>query len=278
MLRWVPVALVTLSTGSGVLAQMADQEVMKAEQTWIEARRTADTGTLTKSIAEDFAQIATSGQMQDKKYATTRPASAKLDSRDLKVQVFGDTAVVTGIGLGIGAGEVRQTRVWQKQGGQWMLVFLQNTPIVPPPATPGTPAATLPPTATLPAPTNWPQGVTQDERDVLKVQRGLNDTFAKKDPATYGTMTADNFVRINVNGSMSTRAEFLKLVAATPDTKRVESNNSEFRFRAYGPIAVLTFVDKAVGNPAGNRMTRIFVKQGGAWKQLVTHQTMIQQP
>jgi hypothetical protein len=123
-------------------------------------------------------------------------------------------------------------------------------------------------------PTKWPEGKTQDERDVLRTQRSLNELYAKKDAAGYAQLTADTFIRIT-NGA-ATRAEFLKAVAGTPDVKRVESNNSDFHFRSYGPIAVLAYIDKAVGGPTqGLRMTRIFVKQSGAWKQLVTQFTPI---
>jgi hypothetical protein len=274
MRRWLFVALVLLSFGSGLVAQMADQEVMKTEQAKLDARRKGDSAAHGSLIADDFAQVTTNGQVQDKKYATTRPAAAKLDARDQKVQVMGDVAIVTGTqsGLGATAQDSRFTHVWQRQGGRWINVFVHTTPVVP-----ATTPATTPPVATGPAPlpTTWPEGKTQDERDVMKVQRGLNDTFAKKDAAAYSQLTADTFVRINNDGSVSTRADFLKAVTATPEVKRMESNNTEFRFRAYGPIAILTYVDRAAGATTGNRMTRIFAKQGGAWKQLITQSTPV---
>ena len=123
-------------------------------------------------------------------------------------------------------------------------------------------------------PTKWPEGKTQDERDVLRAQRTLNELYAKKDAAGYAQLTADTFVRLT-NG-IATRAEFLKAVAGTPDVTRVESNNSDFHFQSYGTIAVLAYIDKAFGGPRqGLRMTRTFVKQNGAWKQLVTQFTPI---
>jgi ketosteroid isomerase-like protein len=273
MKGWLVVALALLSFGSKVPAQMADQDVMKAEQAKLDARRKGDSAAHASLIADDFAQVATNGQMQDKKYATTRPAAAKLDARDQKVQVFGDVAIVTGTqsGLGATAQDSRFTHVWQRQGGRWVNVLVQATPVLAPPAPPAAAAAAPP----APPPTSWPEGKTQDERDVIKVQRALNDTFAKKDAAAYGQHTADNFIRIMPNGALVTRAEFLKGVAATPEVKRVESNNTEFRFRAYGPIALLTYLDKSAGAPIGNRMTRIFVKQGGSWKQLLTQSTPV---
>jgi ketosteroid isomerase-like protein len=255
---------------------MADQEVMKAEQAKLDARRKGDSDAHGRVISDDFGQISTTGAVQDKKYATTRPAAAKLDARDHKVQVFGDVAIVTGTqsGLGATAQDSRFTHVWQKQNGQWVNVFVHTTPVLPSPVnTP--PAASSAAAPAAPAPTNWPQGSTQDERDVLKVQRGLNEAFAKKDAATYGQMTADTFVRIVPNGSVLPRAEMLKTVTGTPDAKRVESNNTDFRYRAYGPVAVLTYIDKPAGATTGVRMTRIFAKQGGAWKQVVTQSTPI---
>ena len=97
----------------------------------------------------------------------------------------------------------------------------------------------------------------------------------KKMRRRTASSTADNFVRIFPDGSVAARAEFLKGVTATPEVKRVESNNTEFRYRAYGPIALLTYIDKPAGSTTGTRMTRMFVKQGGAWKQLITQSTPV---
>ncbi len=77
---------------------------------------------------------------------------------------------------------------------------------------------------------------------------------------------------------MISRGDFLKIVAGNPDLQRVESNNSGFRFRVYGSIAIVSYLDKALnGPPVGIRMTRVFVKQNGMWKQLVTQSTPIAQ-
>ncbi len=269
--------LAAVLSASTALAQSADLEVLKAEEGAVAARRTADAAALTALIADDFALVASNGQMQDKKYATTRPASPKYGTRESNVQVFGDVAVVTGLISGLGAADVRQTRVWQKQGGQWKMVFAHNTGVAAPPAAGQAPAA-APPGASAPDATNWPASGTSDEREVLKVQRGLNEAFANKDAATYATMTADTFVRIGPNGGITARPQFMTGVAATPDVKRVVSNNSEFRVRIYGPVAVSTYVDRAGGGPpAGVRMTRVYVKQNGAWKQLVGQSTTIAQ-
>jgi len=63
---------------------------MKAEQAKLDARRKGDSAAHASLIADDFAQVSTTGLVQDKKCATTRPAAAKLEAREQKTQVFGD--------------------------------------------------------------------------------------------------------------------------------------------------------------------------------------------
>ena len=254
-------------------AQTAEQEVMKAEQVRLEARRKADSATLARLAPDDQLTVGPTGQLQDKKATAALAAVPKASAREVKAQVFGDVAVVNGIQAGFGEKgdtEQRFTRIWRKQGGQWLNVFGQVTRIVPAPPAPAS-AKSSPVT-----PTQWPEAKTDDERDVLRVQRALNEAFASKDPKGYSLHTADTFVRINPDGSLSSRAELLTGVAATPDVKRVVSNNSDLRVRFYGPVASITYVDRTpTGPPMGNRMTRVFVKQGTAWKQLVTQVTTI---
>jgi hypothetical protein len=270
MSRWLFVAVLLLF-GTGVAAQMAEQEVAKAEQERLEARRKADSATLARLSSDDLLIVGPAGQLIDKKGATALTAVPKMVTRDVRTQVFGDVAVVTGVQAGAGANgdqEQRFTRVWRKQNGMWTNVFGQITTL-----------ATAPPAENAAAlkqvePTKWPDGKTQDERDVLRTQRTLNELYAAKNAAAYAELTADTYVRIT-NG-VATRAEFLKAVAGTPDIKRVVSNNTDFQFRSYGPIAVLAYIDKAIGAPPqGQRMSRIFVKQNGVWKQLVTQFTPI---
>ena len=49
---------------------------------------------------------------------------------------------------------------------------------------------------------------------------------------------------MRITNGIATRAEFLKAVSGTPDLKRVESNNTDFHFRSYGPIAVLAYIER----------------------------------
>jgi ketosteroid isomerase-like protein len=110
-----------VASGTGIAAQMAEQEVAKVEQARMEARRKADAAALARLSSDDILIVGPTGQLVGKKLVSALPAAPKLVAREVKTQVFGDVAVVTGIQSGAGpAGdqEERFTRVWRKQNGQ----------------------------------------------------------------------------------------------------------------------------------------------------------------
>jgi ketosteroid isomerase-like protein len=277
MYRWLFAAVVVAASPWSLAAQTAQQEITKAEQARLEGRAKGDAATLARFSSDDLLTVGPSGQAIGKKETVALQAVPMIASSDVKTQVFGDTAVVTGIQTGIGAQRNerhRFTRVWHKRNGQWLNVFGQVTRIVAPAPVAATPP--VQPTVKQVPPTQWPAGKTQDERDVLQTQRSLNELFAKKDAAAYGQLTADSFIRVNPNGTVSSREEFLKAVAATPEISRTASNNSDIRVNVHGIVATVTVIDRtATGSPAGIRMTRVYAKQNGTWKQLVTQATAI---
>ena len=67
MPRWLFVALAVVASGTGVAAQMAEQEVAKVEQARMEARRTADSAMLARLSSDDILVVGPGGQLIDKK-------------------------------------------------------------------------------------------------------------------------------------------------------------------------------------------------------------------
>ena len=104
-------------------------------------------------------------------------------------------------------------------------------------------------TAASVSPTQWPEGKTQDERDVFRAMREITNAFTKKDPTAYAALTADEDpAHYGVWGDQHEDGLPQATVAATPETKRTESSHSDFHLRIYGPIAVMTIVDKTGAN------------------------------
>jgi ketosteroid isomerase-like protein len=128
--------------GQGATAAVEDQ-IKKMEKDRAAAVVKGDVATLEKLTSDDYMFINAYGQLSDK--ATTmngiKTGNIKLTSNevsDLKVRVYGNTAVVTGKANSKGTiggrelkGPVMFTRVYVKKNGKWQSVAFQQTPIAP---------------------------------------------------------------------------------------------------------------------------------------------------
>jgi ketosteroid isomerase-like protein len=123
-------------------AQDAQAEIIKKlEMDRAAAVVKGDVAKLEKETSDDFTFINFNGQLSGKAETMNaiRSGAIKLTSNqvsDLKVRVYGDTAVVTGrsdaqgtIGGGPTRGPVMFTRVYVKKDGRWQAVAFQQTPI-----------------------------------------------------------------------------------------------------------------------------------------------------
>lgn len=120
-------------------------------------------------VSEDFVQIGTAGQLDDRKVGSLRLTSSELSPcRDIAIDVRDDAALATGVTTG--TPDVRFLHVWHRERSKWMLVLMHFTPIV---RAPSGPPPAGPTTSTV-----WPPGQTPDEQAILQAQRALNETFA----------------------------------------------------------------------------------------------------
>ncbi len=120
-----------------------EEQIKKMEQDRAAAVVKADVATLEGLTSDDYILINANGRVSDK--ATTmndiKTGVIKLTANevsDMKVRVYGDTAVVTGKSSAKGTiggrelkGPVMFTRVYVKMKGKWQSVAFQQTPIVP---------------------------------------------------------------------------------------------------------------------------------------------------
>jgi ketosteroid isomerase-like protein len=130
---WV-LALPGLALAAGV-----EDEIKNLEKERAAAVVKADTDTLEKFTADDYILINSNGQMMDKQQTmeaikTGQIKIASNELSDLKVRVYGNTAIVTGKstvkGIVSGTevnGPVMFTRVYVKKNGHWQAVAFQQT-------------------------------------------------------------------------------------------------------------------------------------------------------
>jgi len=103
-----------------------------------------DVATLEKQTSDDYTFINLYGQMSDKSqmvsnFKTGRTKITSNEVSDMKVRVYGNTAVITGKADVAGTmagkdtkGQIMFTRVYVKKGGSWQSVAFQQT-LVPTP-------------------------------------------------------------------------------------------------------------------------------------------------
>lgn len=133
-------SLFVLATLCGsAAAQSVEDQIKKLETDRAVAVVKGDLATLEAQTSDDYTLINMNGQMSDKSQMINgfKSGQSKLtvdELSDMKVRVYGDTAVVTGkatvkgtMGGKDATGQALFTRVYVKKGGHWQSVALQQT-------------------------------------------------------------------------------------------------------------------------------------------------------
>ncbi len=136
-------ALFVFVTLGSAWAESDEEQLKKLETDRAAAAVKGDVATLEKQTSDDYTFINLYGQMSDKSqminnFKTGRTKLTSNEVSDMKVRVYGNTAVVTGKAdvAGVMAGkdtkaQIMFTRVYVKQGGQWQSVAFQQTRVSP---------------------------------------------------------------------------------------------------------------------------------------------------
>jgi len=142
-LVWVLSALATIvggATAQAAAADSAEQAVASAEKQWLKSQQTNNVDLLAPLLADKVVETTEEGKVYTGKEAVV--AAAKSDNwssaeyTDLKVTVFGHTAIATGTftGKGMSAGKpvdarVRFTDTWVMSDGKWLCVATHDSPL-----------------------------------------------------------------------------------------------------------------------------------------------------
>ena len=135
-----------LGLGHAAVAQATDaatgnaqQEIKALQGQVVQAILKSDTSVLEKLYADDYIAIHGDGVLTTKaqEIENFKSGVTKYDSitvREAKIRIYGNAAVVNALAsvktLVNGkpySGDVRNTRVWVKDGGNWKLVVFQTT-------------------------------------------------------------------------------------------------------------------------------------------------------
>ena len=139
-LGWYLVVLVSLA--SGAWAQSGTEKAVAAlEQKWLESQQTNNPDLVAPLLADKSIETTAEGKVMDKAGALAMAKAMKYTSAeytDVKVTVFGNTAIATGGFKGKGTDasgkpfddNERWTDTWMKMSdGKWQCIASQSAPV-----------------------------------------------------------------------------------------------------------------------------------------------------
>jgi len=124
------------------------------------------------------------------------------------------------------------------------------------------------------------QRVESDQDVLIKLERGWNEAFYRKDVAFIERLLAEEFTATYDDGRMGDKATELALVAAFD--QHVESATpDEFAVRVYRDTAVVWFTLRLVGIKEGQRSemalryTDVWIVRDGRWQCVSSQSTRV---
>lgn len=123
-------------------------------------------------------------------------------------------------------------------------------------------------------------GMNDTATELLKIEKDWAEAFETNDAAAVGRFMADDWSIIGSDGSVLDRAAFLAFIKSgslTHSSMELEDAS----VRVYGDAALVTARGSSEGKFNGKafseveRLTDVFVKQGGRWKCVLTQLTRL---
>jgi len=125
------------------------------------------------------------------------------------------------------------------------------------------------------------QRVESDQDVLIKLERGWNDAFYRKDVAFIEKLLADEFTATYDDGRIGNKATELALVAAF-DQQVESATPGEFAVRVYRDAAVVFFTLRLVGIKEGQRSemalryTDVWIVRDGRWQCVSSQSTRVE--
>jgi ketosteroid isomerase-like protein len=138
---WCLIGSVFLASPAFLQAQSTEKAVAALEQQWLQSQKTNNPDLVAPLIADKFIGTGVDGKVTTRSQLLAEAKATKYDSmeyEDVKVTVFGDTAIATGGSRAKGTDDagkaidahVRWTDVWVKMpSGKWQCVASHVSPL-----------------------------------------------------------------------------------------------------------------------------------------------------
>ena len=129
--------------------------------------------------------------------------------------------------------------------------------------------------------TAFGQTTTSDEGGrVLALETAWGHAIELKDTKALDQMLASTFIAVEIDGSMTNKAEFLASIKA-PDYQPSQAVNEQISVQVYGNAAVVVGIFRVKGVEKGKpyvhreRFTDTWIKQNQTWQCVASQATLI---
>jgi ketosteroid isomerase-like protein len=258
------------------LTQLVDDinaAVVKADMTYLE-----------RVLHKDYVHHGQHGMIENRSQYLENRQTGRVDyeslvANDVKVRVYGDTAIVTYLSTAKGKdplGAIDDQRlftgVFIRQDGPWQQVHSQATPIRLPAARPAEEGER--------ANSHDP---ADDEPELAQLVKDLNRAIVDRDIDFLDRILHQDYLHFRPRGIAENRAQYVE----NRQTGRVDYESliaDDIKARVYGNTAVVTYRSTANGKDQqgaidGQRLwTRVFVRGEGRWQLVHSQGTSIQRP
>jgi ketosteroid isomerase-like protein len=115
---------------------------------------------------------------------------------------------------------------------------------------------------------------------ILALEKAWNRALEEKDASALGTLLASTFVAIDIDGSISSKSEFLASIKA-PDYQPSQAVTEQSDVHVYGDAAVVVGIFRVKGKEKGKvyihreRFADTWIKIDGTWQCVASTSTLI---
>ena len=261
----------------GFAQSSAESELLTIQHQWADARVKPDIAYLERLYAREFRVHAINGEAETREedIAMFREGRIKPEfvrDKDMKVSVYGESAVVTGVenvGGRYPAGPlkgqlaefaIRFTNVFVRRDGRWQLVMHHGTEIPTKPTTEADRAAII--------------------EQIKKLERERIEAGVRKDVALVDAATGEEYLQYDWEGKVLDKAAMLARIKSS-DIQLQSNTLDEIDVRLYGNTAVVRGLATRKGSMDGKdistsvRYTRVYVNREGRWQAVQFQQTRV---
>jgi len=121
---------------------------------------------------------------------------------------------------------------------------------------------------------------SDDSGRIMALETAWNRALEAKDSKALGMLLANTFLSVDIDGSVSSKSEFLASVKA-PDYQPSQAVTEQSTVQVYGDTGVVVGVLRTTGTDKGKpyvhreRFVDTWIKLNGLWQCLATTSTLI---